>query len=199
MPDELPGGIARKLGVGVQRDDILDRRQDGRLPHDLGKAFARTAAEQGVELRELSPLAFVTHPQAFSGVPAARAVKQEEEVLSVGGIFPVQHLDAGPRPLKQHLISRQNLLRRVAEIRQQGEVKVLIPIREMMNLQGLDQAINAFQAREHRGNDHHRAAIWTRCRRNNPVAGAGGVSPAAWTASSSAPRPVGWRKGEKPG
>ena len=34
-----------------------------------------------------------------------------------------------------------------------------IPIREMMNLQGLDEAINAFQAREHRGNDHHRAAI----------------------------------------
>ena len=56
-------------------------------------------------------------------------------------------------------ISRQSLLRRVAEIRQQGEVKVRIPIREMMNLQGLDQAINAFQAREHRGHDHHRAAI----------------------------------------
>ena len=159
MPDELAGGIARQLGVGVERDDILDGRQDGRLPHDLGKAFARTAAQEGVELRELSPLAFVTHPHAFSGVPAARAVKQEKEVLSVGAIFAVQHLDPGPRPLQQHLISRQNLLRCVAEIRQQGEVKVPVPIREVMNLQGLDEAIDALQAREHRGNDHHRAAI----------------------------------------
>ena len=73
--DELTGGFAGKLGVGVERDDILDGRQDGRLPHDLGKAFARAAPQQGVKLRELSPLAFVTHPQAFSGVPAARAVQ----------------------------------------------------------------------------------------------------------------------------
>jgi hypothetical protein len=36
--DELPGGFARQLGVGVERDDILDGRQDGRLPHDFGKA-----------------------------------------------------------------------------------------------------------------------------------------------------------------
>ena len=41
----------------------------------------------------------------------------------------------------------------------QGEVKVRISIREMVNLQCLDEAINAFQTREHRGNDHHRSAI----------------------------------------
>ena len=38
-------------------------------------------------------------------------------------------------------------------------MKVRISIREMMNLQCPDEAINAFQTREHRGNDHHRAAI----------------------------------------
>ena len=37
---KLAGGIARQLSVGVERDDILDGRQDGRLPHDLGKALA---------------------------------------------------------------------------------------------------------------------------------------------------------------
>ena len=57
------------------------------------------------------------------------------------------------------MISRQSLLRGVAEIRQQGEVKVRIPIGQMVNLQGLDEAINPCQAREHRGNDHHRAAL----------------------------------------
>ena len=60
--NELTGGITRNLSVGVQRDDILDGRKDGRLPYYLGKAFARTAAEEGIELRELSSLAFVTHP-----------------------------------------------------------------------------------------------------------------------------------------
>jgi hypothetical protein len=85
--DELPGGFARQLGVGVERDDILDGRQDGRLPHDLGKAAAGTAAQEGVELHELSALALVTHPQAFSGVPAARAMKQEKKVWFSEGYF----------------------------------------------------------------------------------------------------------------
>ncbi len=40
------------------------------------------------------------------------------------------------------LVARQNLLGRVAEIRQQGEVQMLVPVRQMMNLQGLDQAIH---------------------------------------------------------
>ena len=66
--------------------------------------------------------------------------------MPVGRIFAVQHLDSGPRPLKQRLVFRQGLLRRVAEIGQQSEVKVRIPIREMMNLQSLDEPIDAFQS-----------------------------------------------------
>ena len=50
------GGIARHLGVGVERDDILDGRQDGRLPHDLGKGFARTAAEAALNSMSLPRL-----------------------------------------------------------------------------------------------------------------------------------------------
>ncbi len=71
----------------------------------------------------------------------------------------VQHLDAGPRPLQQRFVSGQSLLRRVAEIRQQRKMKVLIPIGEMMDLQSFNETINAFQTVEHGGNDHHRAAI----------------------------------------
>ncbi len=86
-------------------------------------------------------------------------MKQKEKSLVRGWIFMVQHLDTGYRPLKQYLILGQNLLRRVAKIRQQGEVQVLIPIREMMDFQSLDQAINPGQAREHGGNHHHSPAI----------------------------------------
>jgi hypothetical protein len=86
-------------------------------------------------------------------------VQQEKRSCPADGILAVQHLDSGPRPLQQRLIAGQRLLRRVAEIREQGEVQVRIPIGEMMNLQGLDEPVDALQAGEHRGHDHHRAAI----------------------------------------
>src|SRR5437667_4974141 len=38
-------------------------------------------------------------------------------------------------------------------------MKVLVPIREMMNLERFDKPIDAFQTGEHGGNDHHGAAI----------------------------------------
>ena len=101
--DELAGGIARQLRVGVEGDDKLDGRQDRSVADDLGKAFAGPAAEQGVELRQLAPLAFVTHPQAFDRVPAARPMEQEEDVRPVGLVFGVEHFDACPRPPEQRL------------------------------------------------------------------------------------------------
>ena len=55
-------------------------------------------------------------------------MKQEKEILSVGQIFAVQHLDPVPRPLQQQAISRENLLGSVAEIGQQTEVKMQIPV-----------------------------------------------------------------------
>ena len=103
--DELPGGIARQLRVGVERDDVFDRWKNRGLPDDLGKTFRATAAEQGVELHELSALALVTHPEAFACVPAARPMKQEKEIVPVGCVFAVQHFDSGPRPLEQRLSS----------------------------------------------------------------------------------------------
>jgi len=86
-------------------------------------------------------------------------MKQEKQGGILGRILLVQHLNPGPRSLEQRLISRQDLLRCVAEIRQQSEVKARVSIGEMMNLQCLDETIYSCQARKHRGNDHHCAAI----------------------------------------
>ena len=135
---ELPGSLTRELGVGVERDDILDRRENGGVADDLGEAFAGASAQQRVELGEFSPLALVAHPQPFAGVPAAWPVKQKEEIMVCSGILRIQHLDSGPRPLLQHVVSRQHRLGGIAEIRQQREVKVMVPVGEMMDLQCLD-------------------------------------------------------------
>ena len=152
------GGVTRQLGVGIERDDIFDQGEDGGVADDFGKALAATAAQQGIEVRELPPLAFVTHPAVFAGVPAAWAVKQEEPVVVGGLVLAVEHSDSGASPLDQLLIFRQMLRPGVAEIGEQREVQVLVPIGQIMNLQGFDQAIRAGHARQHGGNDHHRAA-----------------------------------------
>ena len=51
----------------------------------------------------------------------------------------IQQLDTGPYSLYQRLIAGQTFLRRVPEICKQREVKIPIAIREIVNLQSLDE------------------------------------------------------------
>jgi hypothetical protein len=114
------------LGVGVERDDVLDVGQDVGFADNRGKASGRTGAQERIELRELPALAFVPHPDAFPGIPATGSMKQKKKILPLGGILLVQHLHPGARPLEQRFILGQHLGRGVAVIRQEGEVQVLI-------------------------------------------------------------------------
>src|SRR6185369_5489800 len=95
--NKLSGCIPRQLSIGIERNDVLDRGKNRDSSDDFGKAIARTATKQGVKLRKLSAFAFVTHPQSFAGVPTARAVQKEKEVLFTGRIFAVQDFDSGTR------------------------------------------------------------------------------------------------------
>jgi len=51
-PDALPGGLARELRIGVERDDVLDRGEHGSVADDGDKTvFFREVvgrAEQGI-------------------------------------------------------------------------------------------------------------------------------------------------------
>ena len=136
---QLPGGIAGKLGVGIERDHVLDRGKDARISHDFRKAVPGTSAKKGVELRKLSPLSFVTHPNALAGIPSSRPVEQEKHRVASGRIPQVQHLHPGPRTEHEGFVPGHDLRARIAEVGQQGEVQVLVPVREMVDLQGLDQ------------------------------------------------------------
>src|SRR5207247_2059188 len=40
----------------------------------------RFRTQQRIQIGELSPLTFVAHPNAFLGIPSARAMKQEEDL-----------------------------------------------------------------------------------------------------------------------
>jgi len=87
--DQFPGGIAWQLGIGVQRDDVLDEGENVDAADNFRKASHGPPPQQGVELGEFAAFAFVTHPQTFAGVPAPRAVEQEKQILGGGPIFGV--------------------------------------------------------------------------------------------------------------
>ena len=78
-------------------------------------------------------------------------MEEEKEIVAARGIAAVKRFDPGSRPFEQSRVLRQSLRRRVAEIRQQGEMQVLIPIREMMNLQRLEPGFQPFEAGENVG------------------------------------------------
>src|SRR5439155_3814792 len=78
--DELPGRVARQLGVGVERDDVAHAPQQRRVADDQRKALAwagaRAAAKQRIQVGELAALALIAHPDALARVPAPRPMEQ---------------------------------------------------------------------------------------------------------------------------
>jgi hypothetical protein len=86
--DELSRGIARQLRVGVERDHVPHVRQRRGPPDDEREAIFSRAPQKGIEVRELAPLALVTHPYPFLRIPAARTVEQEEAVT--GGVTRIR-------------------------------------------------------------------------------------------------------------
>src|ERR1019366_6423273 len=121
---ELASGIARQLGVGVERDDEFDGRQNGGVADNLRKTSFRLATQQSVQLSQFAPLAFIPHPETFELVPAARPVEQIKDVGPVGLVFDDQEFDACPHALNQRFIFRPAFLRSVREIGQQSEMKI---------------------------------------------------------------------------
>ena len=64
-------------------------------------------------------------------------MKQEKKILAGGQNILCSTISIPARARwQQNLIARLRLVRCVAEIRQQGKVKMVIPVGKMMNLQG---------------------------------------------------------------
>ena len=118
-------------------------------------------AQQRVEGRQFSPLALVTHPDAFLCVPAARPVKQEEDADRFTAVLQVQRFNSLHRTLQQRLILRQCFERRIAKIGEQSEVQVGIAIGEEAYFQRFRQVVHILHARK-QGGHHHQRARWRR-------------------------------------
>ena len=133
--DEFAGGIARQRGIGVQREDVLDRGEDRQVADDLGERFARTAAEQRVELFELAPLALVAHPEMFVRIPHARPVKEMKDRYTCGVVPGIQRLDAFAHQPQQFRVVGLRRIGGVAEVGEECEKQVRVAIPQVPDLQ----------------------------------------------------------------
>jgi len=62
-------------------------------------------------------------------------VEQKEDAGPIGLVFGIEHFDASPGQPKQRFIFRLDFLRRVPKVGQQREIEMLVPVRQIMNLQ----------------------------------------------------------------
>ena len=101
--DEPSAGFERKLGIGIQGDDVSNRMKKVDLTVADNEAGVRRAAQEPIEFGQLATLAFPAHPESFAGIPAALAVKIEKPLPAVSRI---QLVDALPGPREDHVVSR---------------------------------------------------------------------------------------------
>ncbi len=158
--DELARGVARQLRVRIQGDHVFHAGQHRGGSDHQGESVAAALPQQAVQVRQLAALALVTHPDPVMGVPAARAMEQEEDVVPTLRVLRVQGVDPLPGQLQQRRILSQRFLRGVAQIGQQAEVQVGVAIGQEPDFQRLDEGLDVARAGEH-GRDHHQGA---RCR-----------------------------------
>ncbi len=150
-PGELARRVARQLRVGVQRNDVLHALQHRRLARDARERVGAAAAQHRVQVGELAALSLVAHPAALAGIPAPRAM-EEEEALGAA-VLAVECLDAAPGGGGERRVAGQRLRLRVLEIREQREVQALVAVGEEAHLERLEEPGDVRLAREHRR--HH--------------------------------------------
>src|SRR5262249_54985678 len=102
--DELVGRVAWELRVGVERDDVADRREGLRVAGDRREGLAAAGGEERVEVGELAALPLVPHPGVLAVVPDARAMEQEEEIAAAAGVPVVELGDPLLRELDELLV-----------------------------------------------------------------------------------------------
>ena len=161
--DEFARRIARQLRIGVQRYHVFNGREDRAIPDDERKAVPGATAQQRIQVGELAALALVTHPQPVLGVPAPRAMEEEEEVIPdaapVSAVLLVQLADPLARQFQQRCVLGERFLASVAEIGQQAEVQAFIAIRQKPDFQRLDQLLHSGRAGKHRRDDDQGACV----------------------------------------
>ena len=110
---------------------------------------------------------------------------EEEETVDVPrAVSFVQQLDSVARAAQQRLVFRKRFLLRIAEIRQQAEMQVLVPICQKSHFERFKELINLFNAAQERRNHDEGAQVRRQSVREVHFGQAASESEAATPASS---------------
>ena len=85
-------GAARQFGVRIQREDEAHSGKQAQIT-DLHRKAIVVTLDEPIEVEQLAALALPSHPDAFTRIKDAMAVKKREAAKTVGGIFLVESVD----------------------------------------------------------------------------------------------------------
>ncbi len=143
--NELGGVVQYQVGISVKGDHILEAAQHTHIGVGFFKTgvFYFPAAEQPVELLQLSPLSFPAHIPPLRGVPPAFPDKQREFIRDRRDLL-VEFTYAGNESLFELRVVRHVLFRRVCIVCQQSEVQIVLPVGQILFFQPADKLHSLF-------------------------------------------------------
>jgi hypothetical protein len=115
----------------------------------------RSAAQQFVELLELAAFAFVAHPETLVRIPEPRPVEEVKDARSPGTVALVQIEDPFANEPDQLVVTTLVLLGPIAEISQEGEAQICIPVSDIAKLQPFEQIGDLLRVAQERGDHGH--------------------------------------------
>ena len=156
LPDQPAGGLARQPRVGVERDHVADAgRSDGSAARRWRRSVV-SVAPRSSRLNSCSLPRLRSQPIHFpcGFVPDPAAVEQEE-ALAVGSraVAEVQARDARARGGEERGVALGALGVRVGPVREQGEAKLAVRTRQVMDPESLDLLLDRLSRGEERGDD----------------------------------------------
>jgi hypothetical protein len=160
--DQAAGGPHGEPGVGIQGDDEADiLRHLGRAAVDGHERRVPSAAQQPVQLVELSPLSLPADPFAFLRVPEPPPVQQQETLSAIGRgpVSRVELRDAVGQRGEKLLVARHPLGGGVRPVREQGEVEVAFGIGQIVHQDPLELTLDVLLTREHGRHGDHRPEL----------------------------------------
>src|SRR5580698_7657456 len=151
--DHASSGSARKLGVGVEGDDVTGIGESLHWASLDGEAI-ELAQEKLVQVQKLATLSFPAHPDSLSRVEEAVAMKKKERTALGVGVLLVEAVDVMHHQLDEGIAVFVERTRGcIGQIGEKTEVDVLVLVGEVAGLQFIAELAHLLFAQEESGDD----------------------------------------------
>ncbi len=156
-PHQSVGDARWKLGIGIERDDVGNTGQEGKVAPFHGEAVL-VGPEQPVQVQQLAPLALPAHPGPLARVIHPMAVEDEEGPPPFGGVLAIEAVDQIDRELDPGIAFLLRL-QRVGQVGEQREMEIGVSVGQEPHLQLVHHRSHLVGVEQERGDRHHSRAI----------------------------------------